>query len=163
MQYLIDGYNFLFQLYEEVDPLRQKREEIIERLQDILGQLHLKVSIVFDSHMGAEALFFPRRFQQKDLEIIYTPSGQTADNYFLESLDGAKHNHTKTVVTSDQRLAKQIKALGAKVLSIEDFLSWILQKEKKHYAKERKILGDDPKEIARLMEIFEKKLREEDF
>jgi predicted RNA-binding protein with PIN domain len=160
MHYFIDGYNFLFQLYDEVDPLKEKREEVIEHLQKKLKDLNLNTTIVFDSHQ-TKTNNFPTRFEQACLEIIYTPSGQTADAYILEALIWNKYNHTETVVTSDKRLATQIKALGAKVQSIDHFIKWLLKKDLLNQQKETKNLQEHPEDFKRLLEAFEKRLKEQ--
>lgn len=160
MHYFIDGYNFLFQLYDEVDPLREKREEIIKHLQEKLKDLNLNITIVFDSHL-MQTNFFPTRFEQASLEIIYTPSGQTADSYILEALTWNKYNHAEIVITSDKRLATQIKSLGAKVQSIEYFIKWLLKKDLLHQRKETKDFKEHPEDFKRLLEAFEKKLKED--
>lgn len=159
MHYFIDGYNFLFQLYDEVDPLREKRDEVIEHLQEKLKDLNLNITIVFDNHQ-AHSNFFPTRFDQDSLEIIYTPSGQSADSYILEALTWNKHNHTETVITSDKRLATQIKTLGAKVQSIEHFIKWLLRKNLIQQHKKTEDFQETSSDFKRLLEIFEKKFKE---
>ena len=155
MHYFIDGYNFLFQLYEEIDPLREKREEVIKHLQEKLKSLHLDITIVFDSHR-TQSSFFPTRFEQHSLEIVYTPAGQTADSYILEALTWNKYNHAETVVTSDKQLAIHIKALGAKVQSIGSFIQWLLKKDLRN-RKDTKQQEEDPQEFKRLLDAFEKR------
>ncbi|MEI8301484.1 MAG: NYN domain-containing protein [Chlamydiota bacterium] len=162
MHYFIDGYNFLFQLYEEIDPLRQKRDEVIEILQEKLRYLKLNITIVFDSHY-AQGNFFPTRFDHLSLEIIYTPSGQTADSYILEALTWKKNRNQETVITSDKRLGKLIQELGVKVEPIEAFIPWILKKELQHHRKEYKhTLQESPREFKRLLEAFEKNFKNEE-
>lgn len=159
MRYFIDGYNFLFQLYEEVDPLRQKREEIIEILKEKLQELDLKISIIFDSQYSRLS-DFPTRFESEGLEIIYTPSGQTADAYILENLAWAKTRMNSKVVTSDKHLASEAKRLGASITSIEEFVDWLVKKHLFQKRKERKQQIESSSEFHRLLEAFEKKLKE---
>jgi predicted RNA-binding protein with PIN domain len=162
MHYFIDGYNFLFQLYEDVDPLRQKRDEVIQVLQEKLECLKLNITIVFDSHY-AKGNIFPTRFDHLSLEIIYTPSGQTADSYILEALSWKKNRNQETVITSDKHLARLIQALGVKVEPIESFIPWILKKEMNHHRKEHKnITEEHPREFKRLLDAFENQLRDQD-
>lgn len=163
MHYFIDGYNFLFQLYEEVDPLRQKRDEVIQILQEKLRHLKLNITIVFDSHY-AKGNFFPTRFDHLSLEIIYTPSGQTADSYILEALSWKKIRNQETVITSDKHLTRLIQELGVKVESIESFIPWILKKELRYHRKEHKHLSEEsPREFERLLDAFEKRFKDSNF
>ena len=162
MRYFIDGYNFLFKLYEEVDPLREKRDEVISYLKDRLLSLGLHITIIFDSHHTIGA-FIPTRLRKEELEIIYTPSDQTADQYIIELLESSKNNHIKTIVTSDRFLTKQAKIHGAHSLTISAFLDMILKKEKKARSAEKKQEQECSREFERLLEAFEKKLKEDLF
>jgi len=159
MHYFIDGYNFLFRLYEEVDPLRQKREEVLSLLHEKLKKLKLKMTIVFDSH-HADNGDLPTRFDHLSLEVIYTPTNQTADAYILEALSWKKNCSQELVITSDKRLAKHIEALGARVQSIEDFIEFLLKKEK-NVSPSKAPLQESPEEFARLLEAFEKRFKKE--
>jgi predicted RNA-binding protein with PIN domain len=156
MHYFIDGYNFLFQFYEEIDPLRKKRDDLIEYLQRQLVTSHLKITIVFDSHY-VQGQNFPTRFDQNTIEIIYTPSKQTADGYILEALTWNKNNNTETVVTSDKGLSTQAKALGAHVQSIPHFIKKLMRTSSGS-SKEHKHMEETPHEFTRLLEAFEKRL-----
>ncbi|NBU97551.1 MAG: NAD(+) synthase, partial [Spirochaetia bacterium] len=55
----------------------------------------LNISIVFDSHHRKDN-FFPSRASHAKLEIIYTVSKQTADQYILEALEFQKNNSQET-------------------------------------------------------------------
>ena len=161
MYYYVDGYNFIFSLYEEVDPLREKRDEVIDYLQSTLEDLKFSVSIVFDSHHRDDA-FFPKRYRRSSLEIIYTTSGQSADNYILESLSFLKTRSNITVVTSDKFLAKQVKLLGAKVLTISAFIKLVVKKHDKIQQIEIKQNALSDNDFQRLLEAFEKSFNELD-
>lgn len=160
MHYFVDGYNFLFFLYEEVDPLRKKREEVIATLQETLNLLNLNITIVFDSHHSKNN-FFPSRSTHANLEIIYTVSKQTADQYILESLEYKKNNSQETVVTSDKFLSRQAIALGAKVMPIAAFVKWVTKKHERKLSQEVKQSEECSAEFQRLLEAFEKKLFED--
>lgn len=160
MHYYIDGYNFLFKIYEEVDPLKEKREEIIADLQEKLVSLGMKMTIVFDS-LHTQGAFFPTRFTKSCLEIIYTPSKQSADQYLLEMLQCSKNNGIKTIVTSDRFLAKQAKILGAQTVSIAAFLKLLLKKEENQFKEEKKFEGECSREFERLLKAFQRKLHDD--
>lgn len=153
MHYFIDGYNFLFQFYEEVDPLHEKREDLIAYLQSQLLASKLKVTIVFDSHY-VQGQNFPTRFDQNTIEIVYTSSKQTADGYILEALTWNKNNNTETVVTSDKELSTQAKALGAHVQSIPHFIKKLIRTAA-YDLKEHKSMEESPHEFKRLLKAFE--------
>ena len=160
MHYYIDGYNFLFSLFDEVDPLKSKRDEVICEVQEILSSLSLKVTIVFDSHHNHSS-FFPSSFNQKGLEIVYTASNQTADEYILEKLSFSKNNSLKTIVTSDNFLAKESRKLGAHTVSINEFLKVVLKKKKNKYLNESKI--EHSFENERWLKIFEENFKKKEY
>ena len=160
MHYYIDGYNFLFFLFDEVDPLKSKRDEVISEVQEILCSLSLKVSIIFDSHHNHSS-FFPSSFNQRGLEIVYTASKQTADEYILEKLSFSKNNSLKTIVTSDNFLAKESRKLGAHTVSIDEFLKVILKKKKNKHLNESKI--EHSFENERWLKIFEENFKKKEY
>jgi len=161
MHYFIDGYNFLFHFYEDVDPLERTRKDLLEYLQEHLFASNLNLTIVFDSH-HVKHKDIPTRFDVEKLEVIYTPSHQTADNYILEALASNRHNSKETVITSDKGLMLHAKNLGAKVLSVEVFLDKLLShKLKKHY-RESKQQEESYEDFHRLLKIFEQRLLEDD-
>jgi predicted RNA-binding protein with PIN domain len=157
VRYLIDGYNLLFNVNDDVNPLSDARHDIIESLAKQIALRGLKASLIFDSHIQNASLF-PTRFYHGCLEIIYTPHGQTADNHIIEKLEWVKHPKTITVVTSDKHLGNECKECGANVMCIDSFLLF-LAKKKKHDVQE---MQESPHEIERLREIFEKRFTSND-
>lgn len=160
MHYYIDGYNLLFRIFEDIDPLREKREIVIEALQDTFSDVKLNLSIVFDSRFELSE-DFPTRFSQGPLEIIYSPRGLCADKYILELLSFEKHPKAVTIVTSDNFLAKQAKQIGAKVKDLEDFLEFFNRKRSTKKRKEQKFSQETTYDFERLLHAFEQKLKDE--
>lgn len=106
MRTYVDGYNCIFAA--DLDPnLRDAREELIDRLAATGKSLIL----VFDGQEFS-------RSHRGSLEIVYT-GGQSADNYILDEVERLGRGR---VVTSDGRLARAVKAIGGKVIPVEDFL-----------------------------------------
>jgi predicted RNA-binding protein with PIN domain len=118
------------------------------------------VTIVFDSHHNHSS-FFPTSFNQKGLEIVYTASKQTADEYILEKLSFSKNNSLKTIVTSDNFLAKESRKLGAHTVSIDEFLKVVLKKKKNKYLNENKI--EHSFENERWLKIFEENFKKKEY
>lgn len=160
--YLIDGYNFLFRIAKSKSEFKTKRLHFIESLNDCILALNLNASVVFDSADPFARL--PTRGHFDALEIIYTTKTLSADAYILEKVQASKHPERITVVTSDRDLAASCKALKAKTLSVEGFLSFLYKKKqspkKKSASKTGKsrLMRDSDAEIARLLRIFEKRL-----
>ncbi|PCI94355.1 hypothetical protein COB11_03935 [Candidatus Aerophobetes bacterium] len=161
MHYYIDGYNLLFRIFEDINPLREKRETVIETLQTTLSDVKLKLSIVFDSRFELSE-DFPTRLSRGSLEIIYSPKGLCADKYIIELLSFVKHPKATTVVTSDNHLALEVKALGAKTKSIDEFLEYLSRKRDAKFQRDEKTTSETPYDFERLLNAFEKKLRDDD-
>lgn len=153
MQYLIDGYNFLFRLARSRKTFQQKRLEFIEWLNDISYSLKLNITVVFDS-----AEHFASRGHFDALEIIYTKKDLSADAYIIEKIHASPHPERITVVTSDRELAAKSRAFKALPLTVEAFMALLNKKRTKTKKKSPRPYRDSDPEIERLLRIFEKRL-----
>lgn len=165
MRYLIDGYNLLFRTSKPGKALEKKRDQLIEELNQIVSDFHLKATIIFDgSHPGTSHAM---RHHFDAIEIIYTFEKLSADEYIIEEVESSKHPHQFIVITSDRGLATTCKNLGAKTQSIEEFLTSLKKKKSKVKQKTKELhseiaFQDSNKEITRLLKIFEKKLLDDE-
>jgi len=122
---IIDGYNVI-----HADPRLQKkiagggteraREGLIARLRAYLEERDVRVTLVFDGRGGltdAEPII-PGR-----LQVIYSASGQTADEVIVETLHAAANPREFIVVTSDMAdIGRSVRAIGAEVMLSPAFL-----------------------------------------
>lgn len=155
MRYFVDGYNLLFYLTKKRNPLRQYRHELISYFANSISSF-LDVVLVFDGSDPHEKHSTKHHIGQ--VEIVYTPLHTTADLYIFEEIQLHKKPAHTTVVSNDQELINRCKTLGAKALSLTDFLSYIAKKKEK---KKKAIPAQEtPQEVSRLLEIFERKLKE---
>ena len=153
MRYLIDGYNLFFKLEEEILPLEEKREEFISLLDEEVGNLRLKVLLIFDSHReNAEAFASKRKL--KNLEVSFSPQNLSADHYILELLEWDAKN--TTLVTSDKKLAMEAKHHGAKIESVEGFVRFILRRRRKNNSKAKPQMQETDANIKRYLDAFKK-------
>lgn len=157
MDYIIDGYNFMFRIQDQKrkESFEKARETLIALLNEELRAIKTHASVVFDS---SEAV---REYAQsaflKNIEVVYAPKGLTADEYIIELVEQSKSPKTLTVVTSDSGLARQCQHLGAKTISIEDFVALIARRnEQKPLSKPH--YKEHPQQLERLRKIFEDKL-----
>lgn len=153
MRYLIDGYNLFFKLEEEILPLEEKREEFISLLDEEVGNLRLKVLLIFDSHReNAEAFASKRKL--KNLEVSFSPQNLSADHYILELLEWDAKN--TTLVTSDKKLAMEAKHHGAKIESVEGFVRFILRRRRKNNSEAKPQMQETDANIKRYLDAFKK-------
>jgi len=120
MHYFIDGYNLLFRLKIDAKDLQTQRQALIYDLNQKISPTKLEVSIVFDAtfQKGDRS-----RSHFNHLEILFTASGETADEYILDMLSHLNNPQQKTIVTSDRGLARQARDLGAQTESIDFFFT----------------------------------------
>jgi len=159
MRYFIDGYNLLFKILKKIHPLQKKRLDVIKALNQKVEEWGWDVTIVFDG--SKEAPKEVSRGHFKSLEVVYTPKGLTADDYILETLTFLLPKVRCTVISSDRELSGRAKQLGAKTLSIEDFLSSLVQKKKIKKTSLPKGAKDSDTQFFRLLKIFEERLKHE--
>lgn len=130
MHYYIDGYNLLFRSHSgnvDANDFRSCRESLIDILNAKIAGLKLHVTVVFDSqYIPGEG----SRSHFKHLEILYTPSGMTADDFILRELQFCPAPERKIVITSDKLLAAKARHCNARTESIDEFLGWLNKRHK---------------------------------
>lgn len=156
--YIIDGYNFLFQIHSFDGTLEQGRETLLSFLESASNQKKLQITIIFD---GADLSPYPHHKSYGTLNIVYSPAYMTADDYILEELSSMDKPHIVTLVTSDKQLAKKARALKAKSVTIDHFLNEVIQKKIKVVRSKQEPKFDfqeSTQNILRLEKIFLDKL-----
>jgi predicted RNA-binding protein with PIN domain len=94
------------------------------------------------------------------MELAFTPKGQSADENILERVEALKNRKSATVVTNDLGLKRQAGAFGAKTMSNDEFLDWLLKRAAKRKRKQA-TTKESPQEIERLTKIFEQRLKDD--
>ncbi len=162
MQYYIDGYNLFFKKSKATPSFEKKRRSFLEELNALTEEMHGEVIIVFDGEKRGNGVF--QRSHFKNLEVIYTSSNQTADEYILEFVLAHQSPKNLTIVTSDRELAGRSRQLGAATMSIKEFVAFL---EKKHRTQIKRAacrgpveIKEAPHQFARLLKLFEDKLRD---
>ncbi len=159
MHYFIDGYNFLFRLSKQKLPLEKKRTLLLITLNEEIEKLRMDATIVFDS--SEKLRESASRGHLDALEIIYTTKQETADDYILKAIKASSNPQNETVVSSDRELTGRCKQLGAKAVTIEQFLSMIQKKKaRKKRGSATRAFKDTEKEIERLLKIFEERFKQ---
>lgn len=151
MHYFIDGYNLLFFYITMDGSLQKKREELIKLLDDKLDLLSARATIVFDNFTNEEEASQKCSFNV--IDVIFTNRGQTADDYIV-----SEYKKPSVVVTADKSLAAKCRALGARIKSPETFLRWVTKKRNREVENNYE---ETKENIEKLLEIFEKRLQEQ--
>jgi len=126
-KYIVDGYNVIHAdpelkriLRSDLEAARQRFER---RLARYLEAKNVCLTVVFDGHGGITDVDvkIPGR-----LQLMYSPTGQSADDLILEILESSANPREYVVVTSDMAdIGRAARSLGATVLPSPKFLSRI--------------------------------------
>lgn len=154
MHYWVDGYNFFFRLTKSYKSMKEQERALLQKLYLTMTQLNSPMTVVFDGREidPPEAL----RKNLKAMNIVYTPTRQTADDYILEMLEHTKNPAQETVISSDRDLLRKAKQKGAHIQTVEEFLKKI-SKKPVSADDEKKQLKESSAEFERLLKIFELK------
>lgn len=161
MHYLVDAYNLLFRILKKRGPLEKNRQKLIAELNEEISQLKLQVTLVFDG--AGEHLPHPTRGHFDATELVYTSKSQTADEYIAEEVSLSRTPAEITVVTNDRELSSRCRAYRAKILTIDQFLDFLMKKKtkkKRTVSPPARTFRDSDPEISRLLMIFEKRMLE---
>lgn len=158
MLYLVDGYNFVFRLgLKRKFSLQALREEFIKSFSACVEKLHLHVALIFDGKDLPVGSY--TRGNWKDVDIIYTHHGLSADDYIINQVENSEKPRSITVVTSDRELAGKVGLYGSPVISIEEFMQFILKKTAPKRSKEKPLFREAGFQFERLLRIFEERLK----
>lgn len=156
--YFVDGYNLLFTLTELNHPLSLQRQKLIQFLQKRFAALKLSGILVFDGRIRCDEE--SGRSYPSPLEVIYTREGQSADEFIEEQIRISKNPRQITVITNDRRLVANARSAGAKTMNNAQFLEWLTSRRKKPTQIKPEVT-DSKQNIERLLQIFEKRLKED--
>lgn len=136
LHYILDGYNIIKQLPSQNKIKLSSSRNALIRFIDVYhpqGSRKNKVTIVFD---GREDVL-PYK-EDTQFEIIFAKK-ESADDRIKKIVERSKRPKQIVVVTDDREIIFYVRHIGAKVLSVEDFLSSVKQTriidekdEKKH-------------------------------
>ena len=134
--------------------MKEQERSLLEKLYQTMTQLNSPMTVVFDGREKdpPEAL----RRNLRSMNIVYTPTRQTADDYILEMLEHVKNPDFEIVISSDRELLRKAKQKGARTQTIEEFLKSI-SKKKSVPTDEKKQTKESSAEFERLLKIFEKR------
>lgn len=124
MHYLIDGYNLFFRTTrgEEGKNFQTEREKVILYLSEQLEIAKLQATLVFDAAWKEG----PSQTKIKgSLEILYTESGESADDWIVSQVKRSALPIEITVVTSDRNLAWRSRNKGAQTIHVEEFMKYV--------------------------------------
>lgn len=120
VHYLLDGYNILHQMpLFDTFSLEDKREAMLQWIERARpqGSLKNKVTVVFDGKFGIVG-----RTPSSFVEVVFSQD-ESADEKIKSILARIQNRKNTVVVTNDRAIQYAVRALGAKFLSVKEFLS----------------------------------------
>jgi predicted RNA-binding protein with PIN domain len=115
-QVFIDGYNVAMLAWPG-RPLCDQRESLIVAAENAARRFGASLTIVFD---GADVVggFAPTR---RVVRIVFSPEGVTADDVIRSEVGRVDPSDPVVVVTNDAEIVRDVKAVGANVISSTTF------------------------------------------
>lgn len=123
---LLDGYNVVHQIPEIEKKISQNLEAARNTLIEICFNLSRKradiekLIIVFDSKRSPLD-FYPVQPSISKVAIIFSEPNQSADDKILEILQDASQPRSFVVVSNDTYIINNVRAYGAKIISVQEF------------------------------------------
>jgi predicted RNA-binding protein with PIN domain len=119
LHYILDGYNIIKQIPPlKLKSLKSSRDSLtrfIERYRP-QGSQRNKITIVFDGHK--DVVSYESHYP---VDVFFT-KGETADDRIRKMVQHSKNAKGIVVVTDDRELGLLVRSMGARVISVEDFL-----------------------------------------
>ncbi|MBD3169863.1 MAG: hypothetical protein GF307_10305 [candidate division Zixibacteria bacterium] len=155
MHYIIDGYNLIFK-----DPLlagymknqpETARRNLLQRLYTFKEYHKSRITVVFDGKIG----IIPTEKSPAGIKVLFTKKG-TADARIIKIVENASKPSGMIVVSSDFKdIGIQVKDLGARCISSEEFLEQLCSFEDEHKGAPEKPENITPDEVDYWLKRFE--------
>ncbi len=118
--YIVDGYNVICQSEDlSAGALRDRREKLLRFIEDRRpqGSASHRVTVVFDGRLDVSSPGWPG-----PTRVIFSP-GKDADKVIKDLVDDLANPRDAVVVTDDRAIQRWVRGVGARILSVRDFLA----------------------------------------
>jgi len=130
--------------------LEDQRKGLIQFIESYRPQGSVKntVTIVFDGKSG-----YVDQVYASQIKVLFSKD-ESADNVIKRKVAKAQNPKQIVVVSNDREIQCAVRALGAKVLSVQDFLqNSSCVKKRKRISKSESQNSETPKKISKTMEF----------
>jgi uncharacterized protein len=103
---------------------QRAREQLIRSLEELVGVLARRITVVFDGTTGGSGAGF-----ECAVEVMFSPAGLTADTIIERLASDAPDRHAVTVVSSDHGVRDTVEASGVHSISCRTFME-VMQRER---------------------------------
>ncbi len=152
LHYILDGYNIIKQIPAySFKGLKEGRDSLVSLIEMYRPQGSDKnlVTIVFD---GQADVFYPQK-PNPHCQVVFS-THQSADDKIRQIVDKSKSKSQMIVVTDDKELRFSVRAIGAKVMNVKEFLEKAkpFAPQEQSAGKKGKPPKDDEKYIPKTLE-----------
>ncbi len=129
MHIIIDGYNYIFEVYSfKSTEIQKARENFVLHLQDYVSRKKVKMEVVFDSP-GDD--YFPSSYSQNGIKVVFC---HDADEYIKQEVEDNRNPASILVVTSDGEISREVRRNGAGVKTPSEFDTFLSKSKRKRKA-----------------------------
>jgi predicted RNA-binding protein with PIN domain len=114
---LVDGYNVAKLGWPNLQ-LDEQRDRCIETSEDIARRFGANIAVIFDGTTVAGASATGRRL----VRVAFSPEGVIADDVLRAEVDSIADDIPVLVVTNDQAVLTDVRAMGANTLTSDQWL-----------------------------------------
>lgn len=117
---LVDGYNVAKLAWPKLD-LEGQRVVLLDAAENLVRRYGCDMTVVFD---GADVVG-ANTDQRRVVRVMYSPDGVIADDVIRDEVDRLPATRPVVVVTNDQAIVRDVKAMGANTMSSDQLLALI--------------------------------------
>ncbi len=148
LQYILDGYNIINQVNFPRTGLPDERLKLIRFIEKFRpqGSRSNKVIIVFDGHKNVFS--YPGR---PELKIVFS-GAESADEWIKGYIERVSRPRECIVITDDKEIKFFVRAVGAKVVPVQEFINKAKKKIKPVKEEKKTLPYDKAYKITRELE-----------
>lgn len=152
--YIIDGHNLIPKIPGLRLDIEDDEMQLIAMLQDFCAFKHTSLDVYFDRAAPGRS----GKRKHGNVTAYFVHAMSTADNAIINRVRGmGKNAKNNTVVTSDHRIATEVRARGATVISSEQFARLL---QEAYEAANKGAHGGEPRisedEVNAWLDVFKK-------
>lgn len=117
---LIDGYNVAKLAWPKLD-LEGQRVVLLDAVENLVRRYGCDMTVVFD---GADVVG-ANTDQRRVVRVMYSPAGVIADDVIRDEVKRLPATRPVVVVTNDQAIVRDVKAMGANTMSSDQLVGLI--------------------------------------
>jgi len=150
MPLLIDGHNLIGRMPDLSLEDPDDEAKLVQRVRRYCTRRRRRATVVFDAGLpGGPA----RHLSTAPVEVVFAPSGSTADRVIRRRIRDARDPHGLLVVSSDHDVQEAARSHGARVVQAESFALQLANHSPPKTGKHPL----SAKEVREWLEIFERR------